>query len=25
VRLGENGRSGMQLRPDWEPVPTPVS
>jgi cyclopropane-fatty-acyl-phospholipid synthase len=25
VRLGENGRSGMPLRPDWEPVPTPVS
>ena len=25
VRLGENGRSGMSLRPDWEPVPAPVS
>jgi cyclopropane-fatty-acyl-phospholipid synthase len=25
VRLGENGRSGMALRPDWEPVGTPVS
>ena len=25
VRLGDNGRSGMPLRPDWEPVPAPVS
>jgi cyclopropane-fatty-acyl-phospholipid synthase len=27
VRLGENGKSGMPLRPDWEPaaVPVPVS
>jgi cyclopropane-fatty-acyl-phospholipid synthase len=24
VRLGENGKSGMPLRPDWEPVPSPV-
>jgi cyclopropane-fatty-acyl-phospholipid synthase len=24
VRLGENGVSGMPLRPDWEPVATPV-
>src|ERR1700735_4499708 len=25
VRLGANGRSGMPLRPDWEPVHAPVS
>jgi cyclopropane-fatty-acyl-phospholipid synthase len=25
VRLGENGRSGMPLRPDWEPVAVPVA
>src|ERR1700733_2045543 len=25
VRLGDNGRSGMPLRPDWEPVHAPVS
>jgi len=24
VKLGPNGRSGMPLRPDWEPVATPV-
>jgi cyclopropane-fatty-acyl-phospholipid synthase len=24
VRLGENGRSGMPLRPDWEVVPAPA-
>jgi cyclopropane-fatty-acyl-phospholipid synthase len=24
VRLGENGRSGMPLRPDWEGVPAPA-
>jgi cyclopropane-fatty-acyl-phospholipid synthase len=24
VRLGDNGRSGMPLRPGWEPVPAPV-
>jgi cyclopropane-fatty-acyl-phospholipid synthase len=24
VRLSANGRSGMPLRPDWEPVPAPV-
>jgi cyclopropane-fatty-acyl-phospholipid synthase len=24
VRLGENGKSGMPLRPDWEPVPAPA-
>jgi cyclopropane-fatty-acyl-phospholipid synthase len=25
IRLGENGRSGMPLRPDWEPVAVPVA
>ena len=25
VRLGDNGRSGMPLRPDWEPAAAPVS
>ena len=25
VRLGETGRSGMPLRPDWEPVAVPVA
>jgi cyclopropane-fatty-acyl-phospholipid synthase len=25
VRLGENGKSGMRLRPDWEPVAVPVA
>jgi cyclopropane-fatty-acyl-phospholipid synthase len=25
VKLGANGKSGMPLRPDWEPVPTSVS
>jgi cyclopropane-fatty-acyl-phospholipid synthase len=25
VRLGEYGRSGMPLRPDWEPVAVPVA
>src|ERR1700730_9937970 len=24
VKLGQNGTSGMPLRPDWEPVATPV-
>jgi cyclopropane-fatty-acyl-phospholipid synthase len=24
VKLGPNGKSGMALRPDWEPVPTSV-
>jgi len=24
VRLGENGKSGMPLRPDWEPLPAPA-
>jgi cyclopropane-fatty-acyl-phospholipid synthase len=24
VRLGEDGRSGMPLRPDWEPAAVPV-
>ena len=24
VKVGPNGRSGMPLRPDWEPVATPV-
>jgi cyclopropane-fatty-acyl-phospholipid synthase len=25
VRLGENGKSGLPLRPDWEPVAVPVA
>jgi cyclopropane-fatty-acyl-phospholipid synthase len=25
VRLGENGKSGMPLRPDWEPLPAPAA
>jgi cyclopropane-fatty-acyl-phospholipid synthase len=25
VRLGENGKSGMPLRPDWEPAAVPVA
>jgi cyclopropane-fatty-acyl-phospholipid synthase len=25
VRLGQNGRSGMPLRPDWDVVPAPAS